>query len=81
MFQGGPWIFAAPNPAIVDIDLTNDMKRALITENYGVQKSLIVLYPMEDLHTCIELALLCYILTVQNVVYALCINLYTLSNL
>jgi hypothetical protein len=27
------------------------MKRALITENYGVQKSLIVLHPMKRLHT------------------------------
>jgi hypothetical protein len=27
-----------------------DMKRALIAENYGVQKSLIVLYPMKHLH-------------------------------
>jgi hypothetical protein len=28
-----------------------DLKRALITENYGVQKSLIVLYPTKYLHT------------------------------
>jgi hypothetical protein len=35
-FQGGKWIFAALNPAVVGIDLTIDMKRALITENYGV---------------------------------------------
>jgi hypothetical protein len=27
------------------------MKRALITENYGVQKSLIVFYPMQHLRT------------------------------
>jgi hypothetical protein len=41
MFQGSTWIFAAPNPAVVTIDLATDMKHALITENYGVQKSLI----------------------------------------
>jgi hypothetical protein len=40
MFQGGTWIFAAPNPAVVGIDLT-DVKCALFNENYGVQKSLI----------------------------------------
>ena len=51
MFQGGTWIFAAPDPAVVGIDLTTDMKRALITENYGVQKSLIVLYAM---NICIQ---------------------------
>jgi hypothetical protein len=44
------WIFAAPGPAIVVIDLTTDMRRALITENYGVQKTLI-LYPMKQLQT------------------------------
>jgi hypothetical protein len=58
----------------VGIDLTTDMKRALITENYGVQKLLIVLYTM-------KLAVFCYIMTVQNVVYVLCINLYKLSKL
>jgi hypothetical protein len=31
--------------------------------------------------TCIKLAMLCSIMTVQNVVYALCINLYNLSKL
>jgi hypothetical protein len=31
--------------------------------------------------TCIKLAVFCYIMTVQNVVYDLCINLYTLSML
>jgi hypothetical protein len=41
MFQGGTWIFAVPNPAVVGIDLTTDMNSSLITENYGVQKSLI----------------------------------------
>jgi hypothetical protein len=40
-FQGDTWIFGASDP---------DMKRALITENYGVQKSLIVLYPLKHLH-------------------------------
>jgi hypothetical protein len=38
MFQGGMWIFAAPDPAVVGIDSTTDMKRALTTENYEVQK-------------------------------------------
>jgi hypothetical protein len=33
---------------MVGIDLTTDMKHALLTENYGVQKSL-VLYPMKHL--------------------------------
>jgi hypothetical protein len=51
MFQGDRWIFAAPDPAAVGIDLITDMKRALITENYGVPKSLIVVYPMKHLHT------------------------------
>jgi hypothetical protein len=32
--------FSCSRPAVVGIDLTTDMKRALITENYGVQKSL-----------------------------------------
>jgi hypothetical protein len=45
------WIFTARDPAVVGIDITTDMKRALITENYGVHKSLIVLYPMKHLHT------------------------------
>lgn len=51
MFQQDTWIFAAPNPAGVGIDLITDMKRALISENYGIQKLLIVLYPMKQLHT------------------------------
>jgi hypothetical protein len=42
MFQGDMWIFAAPVPAVVGVDLTTNMRPALITENYGVQKSLIV---------------------------------------
>jgi hypothetical protein len=50
MFQRFTWIFAAPDPAVVGIDLITDMKRALITKNYGVQKSLIVFYPMKYLH-------------------------------
>jgi hypothetical protein len=50
MFQGDTWILAAPDPADVGIDLTPDMKRALISENYGVQKSLIFLYLMKHLH-------------------------------
>jgi hypothetical protein len=41
MFQGDTWIFSVPDPAIVGIDFTTDMKRSLIAENYGVQKSLI----------------------------------------
>jgi hypothetical protein len=49
MFQEDRKIFAPPDPAVVDIDLTTDMKRALITENYGVQKTLIVLYPTGSL--------------------------------
>jgi hypothetical protein len=51
IFQEDTWIFAAPDPAVVGIGLTTDMKRAFITENYGVQKSLIVLYPMKHLYT------------------------------
>jgi hypothetical protein len=51
MFQGGKWIFAAPDPAVVGIELTTDKKRTLITENSGVQKSLIILYLMKHLHT------------------------------
>jgi hypothetical protein len=31
MFQRDTRIFAAPNPAVVGIDLTTDMRRALIT--------------------------------------------------
>jgi hypothetical protein len=41
MFQRDMWIFDAPEPAVVGTDLTNDVKCALITENYGVQKSLV----------------------------------------
>jgi hypothetical protein len=51
MFQEDTWIFAAPDPAAVGIDLTTERKLALITESYGVQKSLIVLYPMKHMHT------------------------------
>jgi hypothetical protein len=29
--------------------------------------------------TCIKLAVFCYIMTLHNVVYVLCTNLYTLS--
>jgi hypothetical protein len=36
-----------PDPVIVG----TDMKHALITENYRVQNSLIILYPMKHLHT------------------------------
>jgi hypothetical protein len=53
MFQGETWIFAAPNLAVVGIDFTTDMKCALITESYGVQKSLIVLYPIKYLQSII----------------------------
>jgi hypothetical protein len=31
MFLGDTWVFVAPDPAVVGIDLTTDMKRALIT--------------------------------------------------
>jgi hypothetical protein len=31
--------------------------------------------------TCIKLAVFCYIMTFKNVVYVLCINVYTLSKL
>jgi hypothetical protein len=51
MFQGDMWISTAPYPAVLDFDLTTDMKGALITENYGIQKSLIVFYPMKHLLT------------------------------
>jgi hypothetical protein len=51
MFQEDTWIFTAPDPAVMVTDLTTDKKRALITENYRIQKSLIVLYPMKHLHT------------------------------
>jgi hypothetical protein len=51
MFQGDTWMFAAPNPAAVGIGITTDTKRALNIEIYGVQKSIIVLYPMKHLHT------------------------------
>jgi hypothetical protein len=51
MFQGDKWIFTAPDPAVVGIDLITDMKRALSTENYKVQESLIILYLMKHLHT------------------------------
>jgi hypothetical protein len=44
MFQEDTWILAAPEPAV-------DMKCAVITENYRVQTSLILLYPMKHLHT------------------------------
>jgi hypothetical protein len=46
MFQGDSWIFAAPDPAVVGIDLTTNIKRDFITEHYGVQKDLVVLYLM-----------------------------------
>jgi hypothetical protein len=46
----GRRVDSAPDAAVVGIDLIFDMKRALITENYGVQKSLIVLYPIKHLH-------------------------------
>jgi hypothetical protein len=36
MFQGDMWIFAAPDPAVVGIDLITDMKRTFITESYRV---------------------------------------------
>jgi hypothetical protein len=40
IFQRDTYIFAAPHRAVVGIYLTIDMKCALITENYGVLKSL-----------------------------------------
>jgi hypothetical protein len=51
MFKGDTWIFAAADPAVVGIDPTTEMKRALITENYAGKKSLIILYPMKHLYT------------------------------
>jgi hypothetical protein len=44
VFQGDTRIFAAPDPAIVGIDLTTNMKHSLIAEIFGVQNSLIVLW-------------------------------------
>jgi hypothetical protein len=81
MFQGDPWIFAAPDPAVVGIDLSTDMKRALITENYLVHKSLIVLYPMKHLRTEFLTNHLVCIRKVLNdgQFVRLCINVYTLS--
>jgi hypothetical protein len=49
MFQGDTWTFPAPDPAVVCIGLTT--KRAVITESYGAQRSLIVFYPMKHFHT------------------------------
>jgi hypothetical protein len=49
MFQRDTWIFVASDLAVAGIDLTTDMKIALIVKNYGVRKSLIVLYPMKHL--------------------------------
>jgi hypothetical protein len=37
MFQQDTWIFTAPDPAVVGNDLTTNMKRALITENYPMK--------------------------------------------
>jgi hypothetical protein len=48
IFQGDT---CPPDPAVVGIELTTYMKRALMTENYRVQKSLIILYLMKRLHT------------------------------
>jgi hypothetical protein len=42
--------FSLSQTSVVVIDLTTNMKLALITENYGVQKSLVVFYLMKDLH-------------------------------
>jgi hypothetical protein len=49
MFQEDTWIFEARDPAFVGIDFATDIKLAL-NENYGVQKSPIVLCPMKHLH-------------------------------
>jgi hypothetical protein len=51
IFQKVTWIFAAPDLAVVVTDLTTNMRRVLFTENYGIQKSLIVLYPTKHLHS------------------------------
>jgi hypothetical protein len=69
MFQEDRQTFAVPNPAVVGTDLTTVMKRALITENYGVQKSF-VLYPMKHLHDH-NYPRFYYIITVQNTVHVL----------
>jgi hypothetical protein len=34
IFQEDSWIFAVPDSTVLGIDITTDMKRALITENY-----------------------------------------------
>jgi hypothetical protein len=46
----GRHVVVGPDPTVVCIDLITNMKCALITENYRVQKSLIVLYPRKHLH-------------------------------
>jgi hypothetical protein len=66
IFQRETWIFAFPDRTVVGIDLTIDMKRALITENYGVQKSHIILYPMKHLQTGFLINHLICILNVLN---------------
>jgi hypothetical protein len=40
MFQGDTRIFAASELAVVGINLTTDVKRALVTENYEIQEPL-----------------------------------------
>jgi hypothetical protein len=43
-------MFRSPDPAVVNINLTTDMKHVPITDNFGVQKFLNVLYQMKHLH-------------------------------
>jgi hypothetical protein len=43
--------YASPDSAVLVIDLTTDVKHVFITENYGVQSSLIVLHPTKHLRT------------------------------
>jgi hypothetical protein len=66
MSQGDTRIFAAPDPAVVGIDFTTDMKRVLVTENYVAQKSLIVLHPKKHLPTEFLMNLLICIHKVLN---------------
>jgi len=48
----------------------------------GLSKRALQLWKRIEIYTeDIKLGVFCYILTVQNVVYVLCINFYTLSNL
>jgi hypothetical protein len=68
MFQGGTWIFAAPNPAVTpemlrsvrqDIDYKSDVCR--ITNGSHIEP-----WPSE-----VILGVLCYFMTFQNTVHVL----------